>query len=1316
MKLKKRLCLLSIISLFCLSGCNWKFWEKWTKGDNTEQKDGSSDQDSTAEEKFTVTFDSRGGSKVAPITVKKGQTITKPNDPTKEDYSFKGWYTGQSLETLFDFSTPIVKDWILFAGWKDKEFTVTFDSQGGSEVDPITVKKGGTITKPTNPTKEGDIFDGWYTEATTENLFDFATPIMSDLILYAGWRHDVFVITFDSQGGSAVASARVEKGQTVARPDDPTKKYCTFTGWYTEVALEHLFNFSTPIVQDWTLYAGWQENPRDINLKIAVFADIQLSAKENVYDSASGTYVAYANAGNTVHAYVSLKNHFELCKEQNVDVILMNGDIVNNAVTHYYDLYEEALQSAYGTNEEEYPEIIFNMGNHEWWDLQEKETENAVSLFKQHARINNVTKETSVKYYLDGTTTLPTYYKVIKGVPFLVVSAENSAGEIKDTMKGEISSWLNEMSQLESVQDGGPIYVLYHYPLHTSLTHGNNALWCAETLEDLLKDYPQAIVFTGDTHYSGVNERAINQVDFTTINIGSSSYSRMDKMSATMTPDEHFYNMKIKGGKTSDELMGDVNYKHEYTPTIHIMNNYDNLDTTIDRYFSTDDKENPIHINQTWNIPRGTNKSNFTFTNARFKNTDSAQALYGADGVSWSNSAHVKFGVKNGKMTVIVPNTIEYHYTEHFKIDVTGSSTTKTYDVVGNYYRYDLEPEDMYFFLEDLPAGENYSIKVTAYDYFDNPSLNYLTSDINDLTCCADEVDNTFTGAYTESSNHLYFDDHVENSNSSIEYYYNGVKRNEYGAPLGQLIRDKVPGKTDGGVNISQYLSIGNQDHCEVILKAKIKNLSNSPLVFGYTLYVTDYSYKNATTANTGQVVPANSDWTSLEWNITKQFSEVVGRESVTFLALVVSADGYGYDPDGYEMHFLLDDMDVAAGAYADIPEAASRYNLEMCTYSPGQWRGEGSAAEVSFIDVYGSNSTSSRKITFANSNNLPATNTANSAATVNASFDLAQTAGIGSANTINAKYCMLSFDVKLSDEFYVSGNNYRNKFYLKIEDNTWKNKVSTLNLVDNLSDFTIVNTDNGWIHVEYNLFDVSEFETLGEGTYAITFGFYGISNETRSSAYVILDNISLTDLPPGDVGEKETASRNNIEMCDFEGGAWRGTGSKAKICFDDVYGSGSTSARRITFANSENLVDVMTATDTHTVNASFNLATTSSIGHPNDIDAKNCTLSFDIKLSQEFFDSENSYKHQFTLKIEDETWHSESVWIPMVSSAAAMTYANTDNGWLHVSYDLSQKPTLVNNLGDETWVITFGFFGITNTTRATASIVLDNIALTANS
>lgn len=716
-----------------------------------------------------------------------------------------------------------------------------------------------------------------------------------------------YTVTFESNGGSQIEPITVDYGATLTAPTAPTRLYYSFDGWYTESTLTNLFDFSTPITNNFTLYADWDDAPRgNPLLKTAVFADIQLCAKEN------GTgYVG--NAGNTVHAYISLKNHFKLCKEQNVDVIFMNGDIVNNAIEEYYKLYEEAFTSVYGTDESQYPEIIWNMGNHEWWDITEKETEGAVSLFYQYANIKNVTKQTSVKYYKDNETILPTYYKVINGVPFLVVSGENSSGLIGNTMRNEIASWLVEMANLPSVQAGGPIYVAYHCALSTTLTHGNGHFAECEVLENLLKDYPQAVVFTGDTHYSGVNERAINQVDFTAINIGSSSYSRMDKMSATMTEDEHFYNMKIKGGKTSDELLGDASYKHEYTPTIHFMNTYDNLDTTIDRYFSTDDEKHPIHINQPWTIQRRVNKTTFTYTNNRFENTESANALYGADGVSWNDNAHVRFGVKNDKMTVRIPDTNEYHYTEHFKIDVMGN-TTKTYDVVGNYYKYNLEPDDMYFFLEDLPDGDNYSIKVTAYDYFDNPSLNYLESNFNDVSICADEVDNDFTNTYAELSNHLNFEEHATGSNSSIEYYYNGVKRNEWGSPMGQLIRDDVPGKTTGGANISQYLSIGDSEQCEVIVKAKVKNLTNYPLKFGYTLYSADYTYENAQIVTTGQTVSANSDWISLEWNVTKKFSNVIGRSSVTFLALIVSADGTGYSSDGYEMHFLLDDMDVVAG------------------------------------------------------------------------------------------------------------------------------------------------------------------------------------------------------------------------------------------------------------------------------------------------------------------------------------------------------------------------------------------------------------------
>ena len=185
--------------------------------------------------------------------------------------------------------------------------------------------------------------------------------------------------------------------------------------------------------------------------------------------------------------------------------------------------------------------------------------------------------------------------------------------------------------------------------------------------------------------------------------------------------------------------------------------------------------------------------------------------------------------------------------------------------------------------------------------------------------------------------------------------------------------------------------------------------------------------------------------------------------------------------------------------------------------------------------------------------------------------------------------------------------------------------------------------------------------------------------------------------------------------MCRFERGEWRGTGSKAQISYTEVYGDESTSSRLITFKNSEDLPDEASADNVATVNASFNLANTKSIGVDNEIDAKACTLSFDVKLSEEFFNSINQYKHMYSIKIEDEEWVPNYTWLPMVDDPNDFTYANTDNGWMHISYNLANAVELTE-LGNSTYVITFGFFGITNTTRQTASIVFDNISLVTNS
>ena len=209
---------------------------------------------------YTVTFDSKGGSEVKAVKVKKGGTITLPPDPTKTDFVFAGWFTDDNtFKNQFDAKTVITANLTLYAKWDVPEYTVTFDSKGGSEVKAVKVKKGGTITLPANPTKADFVFAGWFTDDNTfKNQFDATTPITANLTLYAKWDVPEYTVTFDSKGGSEVKAVKVKKGNTITLPANPTKVDFIFGGWFTDDdTFKNQFDAKTPITANLTLYAKW---------------------------------------------------------------------------------------------------------------------------------------------------------------------------------------------------------------------------------------------------------------------------------------------------------------------------------------------------------------------------------------------------------------------------------------------------------------------------------------------------------------------------------------------------------------------------------------------------------------------------------------------------------------------------------------------------------------------------------------------------------------------------------------------------------------------------------------------------------------------------------------------------------------------------------------------------------------------------------------------------------------------------------------------------------------------------------------------------
>ncbi|TYP71859.1 InlB B-repeat-containing protein [Paenibacillus methanolicus] len=209
----------------------------------------------------TVTFESNGGSAVGSRTVAYNASVTAPVAPTREGHMFGGWYADSGLTTSYDFAAPVKSDITLYAKWTVNTHAVTFESNGGSAVASRTVAYNASVTAPVAPTREGHTFGGWYADSGLTTAYDFAASVKSDITLYAKWTVNTHAVTFESNGGSAVASRTVAYNASVTAPVAPTREGHTFGGWYADSGLTTAYDFDAPVKSDITLYAKWTAIP-----------------------------------------------------------------------------------------------------------------------------------------------------------------------------------------------------------------------------------------------------------------------------------------------------------------------------------------------------------------------------------------------------------------------------------------------------------------------------------------------------------------------------------------------------------------------------------------------------------------------------------------------------------------------------------------------------------------------------------------------------------------------------------------------------------------------------------------------------------------------------------------------------------------------------------------------------------------------------------------------------------------------------------------------------------------------------------------------
>ena len=191
---------------------------------------------------YTVTFQSEGGSEVA-SQIRANTPADQPADPTKEGYTFIGWYKG---EEKWNFADAVATDLTLTAKWQVNQYTITFKPENGGQDIVIKQDYGTAITAPANPTKTGYTFAGWDKTIPT-------TMPAGDMTITARWTVNQYTITFKPENGGQDIVIKQDYGTAITAPANPTKTGYTFAGWDKTIP-------STMPAGDMTITARWTEN------------------------------------------------------------------------------------------------------------------------------------------------------------------------------------------------------------------------------------------------------------------------------------------------------------------------------------------------------------------------------------------------------------------------------------------------------------------------------------------------------------------------------------------------------------------------------------------------------------------------------------------------------------------------------------------------------------------------------------------------------------------------------------------------------------------------------------------------------------------------------------------------------------------------------------------------------------------------------------------------------------------------------------------------------------------------------------------------
>jgi uncharacterized repeat protein (TIGR02543 family) len=280
---------------------------------------------------YTITFDSNGGSACGTLTEVVRDDVVSLPEPSKEGYRFLGWYRGESINSApFHDSDSVTEDLELVARWElqthavcfmDEDntlllsmvvphgfaaylpinpvkqgytfsewdhdpmvieadvimrplftannYTITFNSNGGSAVASLTLPYLSELPALSESERVGYRFLGWFTNTALTDSFALSSMPIGGLTLYAKWQILSFTINYDTQGGSEIEAKTLNYNTALSQPLDPFREFHDFVGWSTSPDMLVPFAFTTMPANDLTIYAIW----KDASLQYALLDD-----------------------------------------------------------------------------------------------------------------------------------------------------------------------------------------------------------------------------------------------------------------------------------------------------------------------------------------------------------------------------------------------------------------------------------------------------------------------------------------------------------------------------------------------------------------------------------------------------------------------------------------------------------------------------------------------------------------------------------------------------------------------------------------------------------------------------------------------------------------------------------------------------------------------------------------------------------------------------------------------------------------------------------------------------------------------------------